>query len=159
MGYTHYWHRPVDLDPAKFASAVDDATELLLDLPPLFGGDGFGESEFKPDGVCFNGDESRGEGHETFHIPLKFEGWDSHPERPMKFAFCKTARKPYDLAVMATLLVFKHHFGDGFTVSSDGDLEDWQPAIDLVDRVLGYGSEWAFDREGDRGLVETAKAS
>jgi hypothetical protein len=30
---------------------------------------------------------------------------------------------------------------DGFTFSSDGDLEDWKPAIDFYNTHIGYISE------------------
>lgn len=58
-----------------------------------------------------------------------------HEELP-DFAFCKTARKPYDLLVCSTLLLYKH-FWPEVQISSDGDFEDWESAIEHVKNVTG----------------------
>jgi hypothetical protein len=58
-------------------------------------------------------------------------------EKGLMFEFCKTARKPYDIMVCCVLLAAKHHLKARVSVSSDGDLDEWQPAIDLYEKVLG----------------------
>jgi hypothetical protein len=60
-------------------------------------------------------------GHETFILKRK----------PMSDS-CKTARKPYDLVVCGLLILAKIYFMDDIKIRSDGNLEDWQPAIDWV---------------------------
>ena len=86
--------------------------------------------------VRFNGIGD--EGHETFLIHKRFDNdfpqFDDDGKRA--FAFCKTAYKPYDLAVCCCLIIFKHWFPD-MKVCSDGTMEDWQTAIDRVKDVLG----------------------
>lgn len=76
--------------------------------------------------VCFNG---VGElAHEAFVIEKK--GTDD---------FCKTARKPYDLLVVACLIaawqILNYRFSsDGF--NQDGTCDDLQPAIDFYNEIM-----------------------
>ena len=68
---------------------------------------------------------------------------DRSPERPCRdkaglhFGFCKTDRLPYDLCVQACLIVFNHHLGAGFAVSSDGADPEWDRARNLCHAILG----------------------
>jgi len=59
-------------------------------------------------------------------------------EHGLFFDFCKTAFKPYDLAVQVCLVIAAHHL-DAFTVTSDGSMDEWQDAIAVCQEVLGYG--------------------
>jgi hypothetical protein len=93
--------------------------------------------------VWFNGEGE--DGHETFHVPREFEPteWASlrRNGRGPWPDFCKTDRKPYDLAVCCCLLIFRHHSGKQFGLTSDGhDYEEsWPQAREVCQRVLGYG--------------------
>ena len=79
--------------------------------------------------VAFNGGGELG--HETLAISLGME-WD----------FCKTARKPYDVAVCMTLLSIKYHTPYA-SIRSDGNLKEWGQAIrlwnKLFDRDVKFG--------------------
>ena len=57
------------------------------------------------------------------------------------FNFCKTARKPYDIAVCSALIIAKKHFGESIMISSDGDNEEWQESKALCQEILGYGDD------------------
>lgn len=147
MGYTHYWDfkkNPKNIKDGekKFKKAVDMLKECLakvpaeLDVPyygkcqfKLAGGRGTGEPVFNDDKVCFNGVEGGDLSHETCYLAL------DNPD--YGFDFCKTARKPYDVAVCITLLCFKKAFGDNFKWSSDGNSEDygWKLAHSIVDSL------------------------
>ena len=97
--------------------------------------------------IC-NGDCS----YESFIVPriLKPESWQQ-PDQNKHFGdFCKTAYRPYDLAVTAVLLAAKHHLGAQFEVSSDGDDNLWWDAKLLCFGRLGYGPEY---RITDKGLI------
>lgn len=75
------------------------------------------------------------------------EPWHPRPARGRGwFDFCKTARKPYDAAVCACLVAFRHHFGGAFAVSSDGDDYDagWVAARTACQAVLGYGDDFSL---------------
>jgi len=151
MGYTHYVTRRKRLPLATFKLAVEDCRRVVEALcqekgftvqydrddpkSPLFG----------PDNIRFNGEGDHG--HETFVIDRVYQPYDdqSKPARGEGwFEFTKTARKPYDSAVCACLIVFQHHFGKWYSVSSDGEDDDegWVLARTFCQRVLGYGAEF-----------------
>lgn len=96
---------------------------------PLAGGNGTGLAVTDKDKICFNG-RGDADSHETFVIN-RLRDDDN---------FCKTARKPYDIMVCATLMIVRHYIPD-FKVSSDGDKDEheWQAAIALCQKVLHYG--------------------
>lgn len=158
MGYTHYYRfsknpQTIENGAEKFANAVK-ATKICLDrlpkriyytkvlyneatqafdikkkssyrLYPMRGGDGYGKPIFEPDYICFNGDEKHKQAHETFYIDFSHDFC----------TFCKTARKPYDVAVCIALLCFKHYFGDDFELSSDGDIEGGEEGWKRAKRI------------------------
>lgn len=75
--------------------------------------------------------------HETFRLDRIFPiGERETPENGMYFNFCKTAYKPYDLAVCCLLIIAKQRLSDAITVSSDGDAEQWRDAAELCQHVL-----------------------
>lgn len=114
--------------------AFDIKKKSSYRLYPMRGGNGYGEPVFKPDYICFNGDEEHKQGYETFYINFNNDFC----------TFCKTARQPYDVAVCIALLCFKHYFGDDFRLSSDGDIEKgeegWKRAKKITDEY--FAEEW-----------------
>ncbi len=90
----------------------------------ICGGNGTGKPLFRNDEVWFNGDEKNDLDHETFCIEPDKLDWD----------FCKTARKPYDLLVVACLIA-AHEILD-YEVSSDGGFEDWKEGIELYMKTI-----------------------
>ena len=156
MGYTHYWNfrkNPKDCKDGskKFAKAVELLNKCLEKVPAelevetydeknnttktvkvpfvLKGGNGEGEPKFTNELVCFNGDASMDYDHETCYIALDTDN---------DFDCCKTARKPYDVAVCLTLLCFKKTFGEDFSYSSDGDIdnEGWKMAHCIFNEII-----------------------
>jgi hypothetical protein len=67
--------------------------------------------------IAFNGDSSTDSACETFLLAPKVMA-DS----------CKTARQPYDFVVCASLVLGFLHIPD-FVLTSDGDTDDWLPAV------------------------------
>lgn len=104
---------------------------------------------FNKDLIRFNGIGE--DGHETFYLPKiytrKMPSLLSHTD--LLFQFCKTANKPYDLAVCCCLIIAKHYLGDDIKVSSDGSLDEWKEAIDKCQEHLGYGTDFDFDKDDD----------
>ena len=140
MGYTHYFYRPETLDPEKFKAASEDCKKLTisLNIPIQFECDDPEPPIFNELAIRFNGVND--DGHETFLVEQKFIPHYYRQEKNGKlFAFCKTARKPYDTAVTACLIILKHHFGDDFVVTSDGYTEEWQDGLNACIEYLGYG--------------------
>ena len=144
MGYTHYWNS-TGLFPGPFQLAVRDIKELIkLSIIDIAGGDGTGKPIVNKNEIVFNGRRAKAQGdpdesHETFAID---------PE-PCEFSFCKTAVKPYDIVVAGALVILKHHCGDSFNVSSDGEMADFQDAIKLATKVLGCKPKFEFEPDED----------
>ena len=59
------------------------------------------------------------------------------------FTCTKTARKPYDLAVVICLIIAKHHLKGSIRVETDGGKSDWEPAIQMCEEHLGYGMKYS----------------
>lgn len=134
MGYTHYI-KSAAVDQATWAGFLIDAARIVRQsgIPVRYESDEEQEAEVSLERIRFNGVGDAG--HETF--VLERGGGDS---------FCKTAQKPYDTVVTAILIAAKHHFPNGIRVTSDGGDEDWEPGMDLAERMLGYTA--GFDEEG-----------
>ena len=138
MGYTHYWTPKAADDKTwdKFVKACKTLNKNLPESIVIAGGMGDGSPKFgqvlgkniphlNVSSVWFNGDETRGEDHETFCIKQDDDEWQ----------FCKTAAKPYDLLVCACLIAAEEILG--YEVTSDGDREDWEEAIGFYTKVTG----------------------
>src|SRR5262245_50902910 len=106
MGYTHYWTQRRDLNADTWKQITEDVQAILAYVEheqgiPLANGMGEGGTrpEFTADHIAFNGlgDDS----YETLWIDRKRPPASTSSMRG--WAFCKTARKPYDLAVTAVL--------------------------------------------------------
>lgn len=89
---------------------------------------------------------------ERIYAPME---WERPDEDGFWFAFCKTAFRPYDLAVTAALLVAKRHLGDAILVSSDGEDAHWFDAKLLCQMELGYGLEFTINSDGE--LISAVK--
>jgi hypothetical protein len=61
------------------------------------------------------------------------------------FECCKTAFRPYDLAVTATLIIATHHLGGALIVRSDGEAAHWFDGAMLCQSFLGYGLDFKLD--------------
>jgi len=128
MGYTHYWRQPEAVDADKFAAftkkvamiirVADDAGIPLGDVM------GQGSPDLSDTMVSFNGFAQFG--NESFVL-----------ENGEEFSFCKTAQRPYDAVVTATLICLKKEFGSAFQVSSDGSWLDWTEGRNLYAETFG----------------------
>ncbi len=148
MGYTHYWDfnsEKIEFEKSRktFKKVADEVKKMYNTLPafsesggsyfknePIIikGGSGEGEPIINESNFWFNGDGSNNLDHETFCINVMQSG--------NEWNFCKTARKPYDLLVCCALISLANNYpANVFSFSSDGDIEDWQPAIDFYTRI------------------------
>lgn len=145
MGYTHYWNykTPTQDCQEEFKQVRKELRKVMKNLPEfsetaggcykdetivLKGGDGTGKPVIDTKVIYFNGDGSKDLDNETFYFPFRGE--------ELNFAFCKTARKPYDFMVCITLLSLRNNV-TGFSFSSDGDKEDWEPAVKYYEEHIG----------------------
>jgi hypothetical protein len=142
MGYTHYWRtNEKQLDVIKFKQLVISARKLIKEQKEckLCGYDGTKKPTITSNGIGFNGCQANGEDYETFLLTNK----------PEPFAFCKTALKPYDIIVTACLILYKLTFQNKVIVSSDGNLSEWTPAVNLINNILKYNVNIDFDNNGE----------
>ena len=130
MGYTHHWYRKPVLDADKFKAAIADCKKACAASHVTMAAE-FGDSTVRIDGGC-----------ETFTVEQASIG---RFRDGRVFEFCKTEKMPYDLCVTACLIVFKHHFGDDFIVTSDGEDKGFAGARTLCQKALGYGSGFKVD--------------
>ena len=102
--------------------------------------------------------------HETFSLPrvIEKEDWqkpigkisyydaDGKPvyndpkEIGLYFNCCKTAYKPYDLAVIICLIIAKRHLKEQIQVSSDGTVDNWKDGMLICQKILGYGLDFSL---------------
>jgi hypothetical protein len=139
MGYTHYWEFriPKRTESRKtenlYQKAVLECSKIVKTYYAVNGGlSGF--TAHTPlgayGGLKVNG---KGEdGHEDFTLREYFK----QNLEGDTFNFCKTAQKPYDVVVVACLIVLKARLGKHFEVSSDGYSDDWEEGLKLAQRVL-----------------------
>jgi hypothetical protein len=71
------------------------------------------------------------------------------------FDFCKTAFRPYDLAVTAFLVIAKQYLSERILVRSDGTMMHWMDAVKLCQNVLGYGLGFQL---GERSIEKASYA-
>ncbi len=162
MGYTHSWYRTETIDVPVWIRLTTDVGKLIEHSPVPLVGDctepgSLPESDVSR--ILFNG--ANGNGFENFHCPRIHL---PRPGRPpprdgLWFSSCKTGWRPYDLLVTATLLVLKHHLGDGIRVHSDSGQTQWSGpasassglpgAIPFCWQVLGYGAECRITESGE----------
>lgn len=127
MGYTHYWTVKEPLDNILFAAWSEDVRQIILASEiPIRGGNGEGEPTLDSDYASLNGDAATGDDYETFSVDVAAEGFD----------FCKTAQKPYDVVVTASLVALADRFPE-VEVTSDGGVDEWQPGVRLFERATG----------------------
>jgi len=139
MGYTHYWSFkrikgvPREELEKKYQQAIRECSAVVK----RYYKDNGGISGFtahtpvgKYGGLKFNGKGE--EGHEDFTMREHF----SQNLENNGFGFCKTARKEYDILVVACLSILKYRLGEAISISSDGGREDWADGVIYARHVL-----------------------
>lgn len=115
MGYSHLYRllAPVRDRMPEIASTFREALKMMPDTAnSLRDPSGICAPIITDEGIWFNGDAGRGEDYEEFHIAS---------DCPVgRNCYCKTGRRPYDLAVCLCLIVLKDALRDDFKFRSDG---------------------------------------
>jgi len=130
MGYTHYWGQKRSFTDNEW-NAIMRCAEVIFAAEArgkvvLCSWDGTGKPEITQEYISFNGDETTGDDHETFRLDKNQPEKDSWVtaetyKKEGAFIFCKTARKPYDSAVVRMLAMIKVVAPSAVDISSDGD--------------------------------------
>lgn len=149
MGYTHYFQQKSTPTTAQWESITVafrqlQAVALLTKAFPIQKEEDSTEPPVINDShVIFNGIGK--DAHETMCLQRLGTG----------FQFCKTARKPYDNAVMALLILANAYAPACWEISSDGESEDWQPTLDWMNTsglgpfVLPIGIAYVPENDND----------
>jgi len=151
MGYTHYYYQKKNLTQKQWEKVCLETFQIIdyckskkIDL--AFESDIPKPADVSNEMIRFNG--VGGEGHETFIFFKKKpnpEAW-SKSESEDYFYFCKTARKPYDLAVCLVLLSLANHAPKSVKLGSDGDWDcEWTEARKVYKELFGVEAE-AFQK-------------
>jgi hypothetical protein len=127
MGYTHYWAFQEQPTKEKFAEFLEGVKQIVATAEEA--GIEIGEQKYESDYVSFNGVGTGA--HETFYIELP--SYDD--------GFCKTAQKPYDMVVTASLILAKKIFGADISIKSDGKWTDWESGQLLYESVYDIQPE------------------
>lgn len=130
MGYTHYWKVTEKLSQEKFNEFSEGVKQLVATAQEA--GVDIGDEEYSDSVIVFNG--VAGGAHESFFFTIDGD----------EFNFCKTAEKPYDIAVTASLILAKKVFGDAITVTSDGSWANWESGQLLYESVFNVAPESVF---------------
>jgi hypothetical protein len=132
MGYAHYFTQQRPFTQTEWDNIAGD-TRVVFDFCNTEGITIWHDSdvdeppEASDDCIWFNGPNDNG--HETFCIHKDGGG----------FQFCKTARKPYDLAVCLVLLVIARHAPDAMCIGSDGDWDnEWLSPRNVAEDLFDY---------------------
>ncbi len=137
MGYTHYIYTPQTINDAAWKAITKDTKKLLAyvqkEITSLGDGLGKGKPVFTKDSIAFNGKVPND--YETAAIDRESDG--RIKDGDLVFSFCKTAHRPYDVAVQAFYLIVRHYCPET-QIHSDGEEEDWQDAVRLLNSVLDY---------------------
>lgn len=132
MGYTHYWtfngSTKLD-DEINYYNAIQDINRFVrwYDKKHHIASGYTAKSKKTYDGVKINGIGNLR--HEDFVLRDQLINSDN-------FNFCKTARKPYDILIVGSLLILKHHLKNNITISSDGGYNDWLEGCLAVNQCL-----------------------
>lgn len=132
MGYTHYFEQIQEPENSQWHALVADfkhlyASSMITSPLPIQRETNTPDAPLADDhAIVFNGIGE--DGHETFYFPRKEDS---------NFNFCKTASKPYDLAVVATLILAHHHMPHCYSIRSDGTRADWKDGQHLIKTLLG----------------------
>jgi len=123
MGYTNYWiqKKPFnnrqwniikkEYDYIKENFGVNNANEYEENI--------IEDQTTKSDEIVFNGNKKNNLDHETFVLTKNFRE-PFYDGDDVKFNFCKTERKPYDLAVWHLLTFVKMIAPNSINISRDG---------------------------------------
>ena len=152
MGYTHYYYQKKSFTPKQWVSLSKDARTIIAACDTL--GIALRREFDDPrlplvdaSQIRFNGE--REQGHETFFLDKDKPANSSwRADEPEYFAFCKTARKPYDLAVCLVLLAAIGRAPKTIRIESDGEWDpDWAAARKVYRTIFCQDARCPFPQE------------
>ena len=110
MGYTNYWTQKKPFNNRQW-NIIKKEYDYIKE--------NFGVNNGFEEEIIFNGKSKNNLDHETFVLTKNFRE-PFYNGDDVKFNFCKTARKPYDLAVWHLLTFVKMIAPNSIDISRDG---------------------------------------
>ena len=104
MGYTNYWHQTKAFTDKEWKSVKDEYNYIKDVCNGLIVDETKDENE-----IIFNGNSIGDLCHETFVLTKNPRTKKHYEDDDLSFHFCKTACKPYDLAVWHLLSFAKNN--------------------------------------------------
>lgn len=126
MGYSRQWRQDRKLTVSEWARLCACVERIQrLSGVDLAGPLGYGAPVVTRGRIAFNGAAQTGDDYETFELM---------PAPGVAWPFCKTGRRPYDVAVAAVLTAADRIAPGAFSeLTVDGDPEDWAEADAICD--------------------------
>jgi len=146
MGYTHYYYQKKSLTQKQWENVCIETFQILdyckgKKIKLAFEYDNPAPPLVNNDQIRFNG--VKDEGHETFIFLKKKPEEKICSDKSRYFYFCKTARKPYDLAVCLVLLSLANHAPKSVELASDGDWDqEWAEARKVYKELFGVDASF-----------------
>ena len=113
MGYTNYWHQHRDFTKIEWDQIKEEYDYIKEVCEGVIV-----DETITADQIVFNGDSKKDLHYETFVIRKIVKTKKDYKEQDLSFNFCKTAMKPYDLAVWH-MLCFINRICPEFAISRD----------------------------------------
>ena len=103
MGYTNYWYQTKAFTDKEWKSVKDEYNYIKDVCKGIVVDETKDENE-----IIFNGNPIGDLCHETFVLMKNVRTKKMYKEEDLSFNFCKTAEKPYDIAVWHMLFFAKN---------------------------------------------------
>jgi len=103
MGYTNYWHQTKAFTDKEWKSVKDEYNYIKDVCNGIIVDETKDENE-----IIFNGNPIGDLCHETFVLTKNPRTIKHYEDDDLSFHFCKTAEKPYDIAVWHMLFFAKN---------------------------------------------------
>lgn len=120
MGYTNYWYQRRSFTDEEWSKVLDEY-DYIKDV--LGGSVIIDETQVafssRDKAIVFNGNPENGQDHETFVLHKEAQTEPDYEGQDVSFNFCKTAEKPYDIAVWHLLSFCHTHTNAIWKVSRD----------------------------------------
>lgn len=140
MGHTHYWYYNREFTGSEWQNIGKGFQKIVRALPDvaLANGNGNGQPTVSGDYLAFNGRAPNAV--EPFELYRTRKAWAERIGNTNGRKWrgsCKTEHQPYDLAVMAMLLLVSETAPGALDVESDEKMDglEWQKARDVLKRL------------------------
>jgi len=135
MGYTHYFPMAKEIPQDQFSAFAEDCRKIIKHAQDVAGIE-LDIRKVNDQEVWFNGVGD--DAHETFVVERRIvpESWQERDEGGLYLNFCKTNKKPYDVAVTACLIALDANV-EACGLGSDGWASEWEAGKALFAHATG----------------------